>query len=591
MLPFYVLNQMKNTNKQTLRIFWQHATRYPGLLFLLTASILGALTADILVPFLYKDLFNQLSGSADYPVLISIVWKILILQLVVWSFWRVATFTNNYFQPQVMRDLVNTCFKYLHDHSYRFFTNNFAGSLVKKVSRYERAFEDIADQIFWNMTPAIYKVGMILVILYFVQPVLSAVLLVWSVLYWWFSIAFARYKLKYDIENAAMDTKVGGRLADTITNNINIKLFGGTDRELSSFKKLTNQLYEIRKWTWDLGSINEAVQGGLMITLELATLYVAIRLWRTGVLTIGDFALLQAYLIQIFARLWDLGRHIKNFYSRLGDAQEMTEILLTQHEIQDKAEAFELQVKQGLIEFRDVEFGYDQRKIFNKFNLSIKAGEKVALIGPSGGGKTTFVKVLFRFFDLQRGKVLIDGQNIADVTQESLRANLALVPQEPILFHRSLYDNIAYARPQAAREEVMQAAKLAHCHEFIQGFPEKYETFVGERGVKLSGGERQRVAIARAILKNALILVLDEATSSLDSESEMLIQDALKNLMRNKTTIVIAHRLSTIMQMDRIVVVDEGRIVEEGKHKELIKAKQGLYQKLWEIQAGGFGSA
>lgn len=579
---------MKSRNQETLRIFWQHVTRYPGLLFLLTASIICALTADILVPFLYKDLFNQLSNSAEYEMLIAVIWKILVLELVMWSFWRVATFTNNYFQPQVMRDLVNTCFQYLHEHSYRFFTNNFAGSLVKKIGRYERAFEDIADQIFWNMTPAIFKVGMILVILYFVQPLLAVVLLIWSVLYWWFSIAFARYKLKYDIENAAMDTRVGGRLADTISNNINIKLFGGTNRELSSFKKLTNQLYTIRKWTWDLGSLNEAVQGGMMITLELATLYVAIRLWRTGVLTIGDFALLQAYLIQIFSRLWDLGRHIKNFYSRLGDAQEMTEILLTEHEIQDKAGASELRVSRGLIEFKDVEFGYDKRKIFNKFNVRIKAGEKVALIGPSGGGKTTFVKVLFRFFDIHRGEVLIDGQNIADVTQASLRNNLSLVPQEPILFHRSLYDNIAYARPQASKTEVIQAAKLAHCHEFIQGFPEKYETFVGERGVKLSGGERQRVAIARAILKNAPILVLDEATSSLDSESEMLIQDALKNLMKGKTTIVIAHRLSTIMQMDRIVVVDEGRIVEEGKHQELIKAKQGIYQKLWEIQAGGF---
>ncbi|OGE95207.1 MAG: hypothetical protein A3H72_00060 [Candidatus Doudnabacteria bacterium RIFCSPLOWO2_02_FULL_48_8] len=226
--------------------------------------------------------------------------------------------------------------------------------------------------------------------------------------------------------------------------------------------------------------------------------------------------------------------------------------------------------------------------MFKNFSLSIQGGERVALIGPSGGGKTTIVKLLFRFFDMQGGGISIDGQNIAQVTQESLRANISLVPQEPILFHRSLYDNIAYAKPQASEQEVYRAAKLAHCHEFIMSFPLEYETFVGERGLKLSGGERQRVAIARAILKDSPILVLDEATSSLDSESEHLIQDAMKKLMLGKTTIVIAHRLSTIMQMDRIIVIDKGQVAEEGKHTELIKAKQGIYQKLWQIQAGGF---
>jgi ATP-binding cassette, subfamily B, bacterial len=222
--------------------------------------------------------------------------------------------------------------------------------------------------------------------------------------------------------------------------------------------------------------------------------------------------------------------------------------------------------------------------------LKINPGERVALIGPSGGGKSTIVKLLFRFWDIQNGEIRIDDQDIAKVTQESLRESMALVPQESILFHRSLHENISYSRPDATKDEVTQAAKMAHCHEFISKFPKGYDTFVGERGVKLSGGERQRVAIARAILKNAPILVLDEATSSLDSESEMFIQDALKNLMAGRTTIVIAHRLSTIMQMDRIVVIENGEVIEEGKHEELLKVKQGIYQKLWEIQAGGFDS-
>ncbi|MEK7075807.1 MAG: ATP-binding cassette domain-containing protein, partial [Patescibacteria group bacterium] len=229
--------------------------------------------------------------------------------------------------------------------------------------------------------------------------------------------------------------------------------------------------------------------------------------------------------------------------------------------------------------------------ILKKFNLDIRAGEKVALIGPSGGGKSTITRIIFRFFDLQKGKIYIDNQDISKVTQASLRESISLVPQEPILFHRSLMENIRYGKLNATDDEVKVAAKLAHCDEFINKFPDQYNTYVGERGVKLSGGERQRIAIARAILKNAPILVLDEATSSLDSESEKLIQDAMINLMHGKTTIVIAHRLSTIMNMDRIIVIENGEITEEGKHKELLKANKGTYQKLWQIQAGGFNKA
>lgn len=580
---------MKFRTNETLSIFWRHAKQYPWAIFWLLTSSAAAIAIDVYIPFQYKRLFNFLADNSGLDALLGVIWTIFAFQLIMWALWRIATFTNDFFEPRVMGDLVNTCFDYLHRHSYNFFVNSFAGSLVKKIGRYERAFEDIADQFLWNLGHAGLKILIILVVLYFVQPGLALVILVWSILYVLFSIAFARFKLKYDIRNAELDTKVGGRIADTITNNINIKLFAAMDRESASFRRLNEQLFRIRKWTWNLGSISEAGQGGLMIVLELATLYVAVKFWRAGQLTIGDFALIQAYLIQIFVRLWDLGRHIKNIYSRLGDAEEMTEILMAPHEVQDRPDAVALRVAGGRIEFERVTFEYQQgQKIFSVFNLAVNPGERLALIGPSGGGKTTIIKLLFRFFDIQGGYIKIDGQDIAAVTQESLRTNLALVPQEPILFHRSLYDNIAYGNPQVSRAAVIQAAKLAHCHEFISQFPRQYETLVGERGVKLSGGERQRVAIARAILKNAPILVLDEATSSLDSESERFIQDALKNLMKGKTTIVIAHRLSTIMQMDRIVVIEGGQIVEEGKHKELLKVKQGVYQKLWEIQAGGF---
>ncbi|MBT3538673.1 ABC transporter ATP-binding protein [Candidatus Parcubacteria bacterium] len=326
-----------------------------------------------------------------------------------------------------------------------------------------------------------------------------------------------------------------------------------------------------------------------MIFLEVGIFYVAISLWKDGILTIGDFVLIQAYLLRVFMKLWDVGRIIRRFYEHLADAEEMTEILDEPHGITDTKTAKPLEVTKGEITFKDVNFAYNQtRRVIHKLNTTIKAHQKIALVGPSGAGKTTVVKLLLRQNDVTSGKIMIDGQRISAVTLESLWKNISLVPQDPILFHRTLIENIRYGKPDATDEEVIEAAKKAHCHEFISDFPDQYETYVGERGVKLSGGERQRVAIARAILRNAPILILDEATSSLDSQSELFIQDALDTLMKGKTVIVIAHRLSTIMRMDRIIVIDEGKVIEDGKHEELISKKDGIYKKLWKLQAGGF---
>jgi len=269
----------------------------------------------------------------------------------------------------------------------------------------------------------------------------------------------------------------------------------------------------------------------------------------------------------------------------------MTEILLTPHEIIDREDTQKLTVKEGGIEYKDVTFGYpDQKPVFKNFSLKIKPGERVAIIGPSGGGKSTIISLLLQFNNINKGSISIDGQNIAEITQGSLRNSIGQVPQDPILFHRTLTENIRYGKHTATNKDIMRIAKFAHCHKFISKFPEQYQTYVGERGVKLSGGERQRVAMARAMLENAPILVLDEATSSLDSESEseMFIQDTLDTLIQGKTTIVIAHRLSTIIKMDRIIVIENGKITEEGKHEKLLKIKNGTYQKLWSIQAGGF---
>jgi len=378
-------------------------------------------------------------------------------------------------------------------------------------------------------------------------------------------------------------------LADTITNHLNIKLFNAFKRETRGYANLNEEVRKLRFFTWTLDNVFEAGQTLLMIGLEIGIFYFAIDFWKQGFLTIGDFVLIQAYLLVIFRQVWNFGRTIRHIYQSLADAEDMTQILETPHEIVDIANAKKLKIETGKIEFKQVDFNYRQtRKVLNQFNLIIKPQEKIALVGPSGAGKSTIVRLLLRLHDINAGNIFIDNQNIAKVTQESLWSTISLVPQDPILFHRTLLENIRYGKSSASDKEVTKAAKLAHCHEFISQLPDKYNTYVGERGIKLSGGERQRVAIARAILRNAPILVLDEATSSLDSESEHYIQDALDSLMKQKTVIVIAHRLSTIMKMDRIIVIDKGGVIEEGTHQDLLTKPDGIYRKLWKIQAGGF---
>ncbi len=580
---------MKYRKKLTVKIYWQHVLKYKKSGFFTVLFIILASITNVIAPLFYKQFFDDLNSGANSDVLIGILIKVVIIHLIGWIFWRGAAFLNSYFQTHIMADLPNTCFAYMHKHAIGFFEGNFVGSLVKKVNRFYRAFETLADIISWELLPIIMEIGLINIILWRRNSALGIFILVWIFIYCFTNFLFSRYKLKFDVQRSEMDSKTTGVLADSITNYSTIKLFAGYEREGLRFKKITDELRKIRRFCWDLATGFEAVQTLLMIILEFVIFYIAIKLWNQGIITIGDFVLIQAYLIAIFMKLWNFGRIIRKYYEALADAEEMTEIFDTPHKVRDAYNAKELEVKKGKIEFESVRFNYHQtRSIIKNLNFKIKAGERIALVGPSGAGKSTVVKLLLRLIDPAKGKVNIDGQNIRKITQDSLHRAISMVPQDPILFHRTLMENIRYGKPEATDEEVIEAAKAAHCHEFIDSLPEKYQTFVGERGVKLSGGERQRVAIARAILSNSPILILDEATSSLDSESEMLIQDALNKLMKDKTVIVIAHRLSTIMRMDRIILIDQGDIVEQGSHQQLLKRKNGLYKKLWDLQAGGF---
>ncbi len=553
-------------------------------LLLVTTSILGAAG-----PLFYKKFFDALvAGTDSLDIAFWALVSALFIKGLIALLWRPINLLTLWIEARVMANLANDAFANVIHHSYDFFTNSFVGSLTKKVNRFSSAYETIFDQLVYQLVPLFVSTVAILVVIFSRSKQIGLAILVWFSVLLFVNYLAIRWKQKYEEQRAEADTKVGGTLSDALTNSTTIKLFSASSHETGLFAKVVEELRRLRTLTWSIGEIIHAIQGMLTVVIEVVVMLWAFKLYKEGVLTIGDFVLFQTYIISLVERLWGFGHVIKALYQAFADGKEMVEILDTPYGVEDVPNAGTLKVTEGKIDFTDVVFNFNEtRTVLDKFSLSIAPGEKIAFIGPSGAGKTTVTKLLFRFYDLTSGAITIDGQEISKMTQDSLRDAMALVPQEPILFHRSLMDNIRYGRRDATDEEVMEAAKKARCHEFISSLPDGYETMVGERGVKLSGGERQRVAIARAILKDAPILVLDEATSSLDSESEHLIQEALNILMEGKTVIVIAHRLSTIITMDRIIVIEGGNIRAMGTHDQLLK-KDELYKKLWSIQAGGF---
>lgn len=582
---------MPSTARQTLSLYARHSLKYPLRTLFLLLLIIAASIVHNISPLYYKKFFDILSGAvpgnAVAHQLALVLGMVAIVEGINWFLWRAGTVFDTYVQSAVLTDLNQTCFDALHRHSFSFFNNNFVGSLIKRAHRFINAFALLLDQLIWTLIPLVVNVFMITFVLWRRAAVLAFIILIWTALFILVNWFLARFKARYDMAYGEVDSQVSGHFADTITNNASVKLFNSFRLESKTFSGLLAKARSLQRIRWNLDSLFEAVQGLLIIGLEIGILYVAIGFWQRGTLTAGDFVLIQAYILSLINEIWGFGRTIRRMSEALADASEMTEVLLQPFEIIDRQGAQSLQVSQGGVEFRDVSFTYQgKRQIFDALNLVIKPGEKVAFVGPSGSGKSTLIKLLLRLYETTAGSILIDRQPISEVTQESVWKAISLVPQEPILFHRSIMENIRYGNPTATDDEVYAAAKSAHCHEFISRLPEGYATIAGERGLKLSGGERQRVSIARAILRNAPILVLDEATSSLDSESERYIQDALTTIMPGKTVIIIAHRLSTIMQMDRIIVLKHGQVVEEGTHADLV-ARRGVYGELWKLQAGG----
>lgn len=579
---------------EVLAIFFAHAKRYPVSVSLGIGLTALAFVFSTLVPLFLKELIDTAAAQPEANAIAADAMRTILFAAVALMLLRMAarrsgSFANTFFQPKVIRDLGDTAFSYLIDHSHRFFANNFTGTLVRRVTKLQRSFEEFADRVMFDFIPIVMTLGGAGLVLMMRHPLLGGLFAGWVAVFLVVQFGIVSWKMKFNVAVAEKDSEVTGVLSDSIANDVTIKTFAGEEHERGIFNRESEELARLRFKSWTVDEIVNVIQALLMIGIEFLLFFATIHLWEEGLATVGDFILIQSYVILAIDRLWDLGQALRRLYESFADATEMVDIMLEPHEVQDVPHASSLLVTDGAIAFHEVQFQFhEERTIFEHFNLSIAPHEKVGLVGPSGAGKTTITKLLLRFYDIAGGSIAIDGQDIRQVTQASLRESISFVPQDPILFHRTLMENIRYGKKDATDEEVHHAAKQAHCLEFISRAPNGFQTYVGERGIKLSGGERQRIAIARAILKNAPILVLDEATSSLDSESEALIQDALAKLMEGKTVIAIAHRLSTIMRMDRIVVIENGAIVTAGTHAKLLEDTNGLYRKLWDIQAGGF---
>lgn len=574
-----------------LKLYGKSNRKYSWVTFFTVLfSVLASLTA-VVAPYVFKrflDLLGQGVGAGQTAELYQNIGLFFIVSFLTWAFWRACYFTNSYLASHMLADLRQRAFAYLLGHSHSFFVNTFAGSLVQKVNRFAQSYDRLADRVLYDIIPIIVQVTFILIIMFREQPILAGVILVWATFFILWNYVFAKWKLKYDTSRAAQDSKSSATLADSVGNHQTVELYKSQEIEEKIYEDVTDLQSRYALFSWWSSSIIDGVQALLIVFVEVVVLYIGVGLWSKGLMSIGLFVLVQTYVIQLAERLWSLSRVVRDVYESFADSKEMADIMTKPHSIQEKKGAKVLKKAEGEVSFVDVTFSFNQRKVIDNLNLTIKKGQKVALVGVSGAGKSTLVKLLFRQYDPDQGEVQIDGRNIKGLTLSSLRKALSLVPQDPALFHRTLLENIRYGKQSATDEEVKQSATLAHCDDFINGLPLGYETMVGERGVKLSGGERQRVAIARAFLRNSPVLVLDEATSSLDSHSEERIQDSLMKLMENRTTIIIAHRLSTIRRVDRILVMKDGKIAEDGTHDELLKNEEGIYTKLWNIQQGGF---
>ena len=505
--------------------------------------------------------------------------NLFLIRILDWLDWSLDAKAGEY--------LAKLAFDAVINQSMTFHSNHFSGSLTSAANKLPSAFINLKSNFVWDIYPLILTVIYSLVVTFLVCPPFALILLLFTVLYAVLAVLMYYKTMHYEETMASAENKQTGQLADAVTNVMSVKSYAMEGHEKNRFARATGEtkkaIFGTAKASFERNMTLNIVQTGTFI-LVLILVVLGHNLFG---LTIANTVFVFQISNSLLSNVWRLNHILRSVNRSFGDASEMVKILDMPYIVDDKTDK-PLVVKNARLEFSHISFKHNEQKerLFEDFSLTISAGESVGLVGVSGSGKSTLTKLLLRFADVDKGAIFVDGQDIRDVTQKSLRRAIAYVPQESSLFHRSIYENIAYGRPEAKQSEVIKAAKMARADEFIRKLPDGYDTLVGERWVKLSGGQRQRIAIARAILKDAPILVLDEATSALDSESEALIQEALSNLMKGRTSIVVAHRLSTIASLDKIVVLNDGAIVEEGTHKELLQ-RGGEYAKLWQRQSGG----
>jgi ATP-binding cassette subfamily B protein len=510
-------------------------------------------------------------------------WVLMIIILRLQNWWQAYVIPR--FEAQIRMGVLD----YITAHSHQYFSNQMSGSLSNKVADLPRSLESIRTIVCWNGISTISVVLVSLVMMATVSPIFSWILGIWVVIHFAVTFYFAKVVDRVSEDNAEDKSRLSGSIVDTLSNIMSMKLFAGRRYELSYIgKKQQAEKDSHKKLVIVMNMLRLLMDAPVTIMLG-CVVYFLITLWQQEKISTGDMIFIFNTCWAVMFHMWFLGHALTDLFRDLGVARQALAVINPPHEIIDTPNAKRLDVTKGEIEFKNVTFKYKRNNnLFEDKNVLIPSGQKIGLVGFSGSGKTTFVNLILRLFDISSGQIMIDGQDIAKVTQDSLRENISMIPQDTSLFHRTLMENIRYGKPTASDEEVIEASKRAHCHEFVLRLEKGYDSLVGERGIKLSGGQRQRIAIARAMLKNAPILILDEATSALDSVTEKHIQDGLHTLMQNHTTIVIAHRLSTLSEMDRILVFDKGTILEDGTHKQLMKDKKGHYARLWKLQAGGF---
>lgn len=579
--------------RHTLKFFWREIARYKWYsLGTLILTPVGVFIGNILGPLVFAHIVNTVSSGlpADQiaPTLLPIGLTYLALlavnnlaleKLRIYLCWKM--------ELKAMKNLSTLIFDTISNQSMQFHSDHFSGSLVSQSNRFVSSFERFFDAIIWNLLPVISSLSFILIVLFSLTPLFALALLVLIIVYTVISgLTFHKISHLNTVE-AAANSKQTGQLSDVITNILSVKSYAREAYERRRHIKLRTEIYQASMKLMHATLLRQIMFS--LVNLSIIAFLIIFIIFGPSWfnISVATMVIIVTYSQQIFSQLWDINHVFKDFNRVFGDAREMTAILSLEDDVVDRSDAKSLKVKQGIVGFNHITYQHSNAKkpIFEDFNLTVSAGERIGLVGISGSGKTTLTKLLLRFADVSKGSITIDDQDISAITQKSLRSAIAYVPQETALFHRTIAENISYSHPSASLEDIKKAAKLANAHDFIMDLPEGYETLVGERGVKLSGGQRQRIAIARAILKDAPILVLDEATSALDSESETLIQDALTKLMHGRTSLVIAHRLSTVAGLDRIIVLKNGKIVEQGSHAELLKNSNGAYQKLWTKQS------